>query len=49
MKETVPRKILSRSGPKSAAVGCKQAVNDDERCQSFALIFFFPTFAQIIR
>ena len=29
---------------KSAAVDCKQAVNDDQRA-----VFFFPTFAQIIR
>ena len=47
MKETVPKRDLrSRYGTKSAAVGCKQAANDDERCQSFRLVF--PTFAQII-
>ena len=48
MKEIVPKRDLTkRSGTKSAATGCKQAVNDAERCQSFAL-FFLPTFAQII-
>ena len=26
-----------RYGTKSAATGCKQAANDDERCQSFGL------------
>ena len=36
MKEIVPKRdIWSRYGTKSAAVGCKQAANDDERCQSF--------------
>ena len=48
MKEIVPKRDLwSRYSTKSAAVGCKQAANDDERCQSFGLDF--PTFAQIIR
>ena len=33
MKEIVPKRdLLSRYGTKSAAVGCKQAANDDERC-----------------
>ena len=41
MKEIVPKRDLwSRYGTKSAAVGCKQAANDDERCQSFGLVFF---------
>ena len=42
MKEIVPKRseICSSSGTKSAAAGCKQAVNDDERCQSFALVVF---------
>ena len=31
--------FMSKYGTKSAAVGCKQAANDDERCQSFALVF----------
>ena len=35
MKEIVPK----IDGNKSAAVGCKQAANDDERCQSFWLVF----------
>ena len=40
MKEIVPKRDLwSRSGTKSAAVGCKQAANDDERCQSYGLVF----------
>ena len=40
MKEIVPKRDLwSRYGTKSAAVGCKQAANDDERCQSFGLVF----------
>ena len=40
MKEIVPKRNLrSRYGTKSAAVGCKQAANDDERCQSFGLVF----------
>ena len=40
MKEIVPKRDLwSRYGTKSAAVGCKQAANDDERCQNFALVF----------
>ena len=30
-----------RYGTKSAAAGCKQAANDDDRCQSFALLLFF--------
>ena len=49
MKEIVPKRdIWSSYRTKSAAADCKEAVNDDERCQSFALVFF-PTFAQIIR
>ena len=41
MKEIVSKRDLSSSyGTKSAAAGCKQAVNDDERCQSFAVVFF---------
>ena len=41
MKEIVPKRDLwSRYGTKSAAVGCKQAANDDERCQSFGLVFY---------
>ena len=41
MKEIVPKRDLwSRCGTKSAAVGCKQAANDDERCHSFGLVFF---------
>ena len=41
MKEIVPKRDISSSyGTKSAAADCKQAVNDDERCQSFALDFF---------
>ena len=41
MKEIVPKRdIWSSYGTKSAAADCKQAVNDDERCQSFALVFF---------
>ena len=49
MKEIVPKRDIGSSySTKSAAAACKQAVNDDERCQSFAL-FFFPTFAQIFR
>ena len=40
------RDLWSRYGTKSAAVGCKQAANDDERCQSFG--WFFPTFARMI-
>ena len=41
MKEIVPKRDLwSRYGTKSAAVSCKQAANDDERCQSFGLVFF---------
>ena len=40
-KEIVPKRdIWSSYGTKSAAADCKQAVNDDERCQSFALVFF---------
>ena len=42
MKEIVPKRDLSsRYGTctKSAAVSCKQAANDDERCQSFGLVF----------
>ena len=40
MKEIVSKRDLwSRYGTKSAAVGCKQAANDDERCQSFGLVF----------
>ena len=41
------RDLWSRYGTKSAAIGCKQTANDDERCQSFGLVF--PTFAQINR
>ena len=41
MKEIVPKRdICSNDCAKSAAADCKQAVNDDERCQSFALVFF---------
>ena len=41
MKEIVPKRdIWSSYRTKSAAADCKQAVNDDERCQSFALVFF---------
>ena len=40
MKEIVPKEIWSSSGTKSIAAGCKQAVNDDERYQSFTLVFF---------
>ena len=41
MKEIVPKiDLLSRYGTKSASVGCKQAANDDERCQTFGLVFF---------
>ena len=41
MKEIVPKRDIWPSyGTKSAAADCKQAVNDDERCQSFALVFF---------
>ena len=40
MKEIVPKRDLwSRYGTKSDAVGCKHAANDDERCQSFGLVF----------
>ena len=40
MKEIVPKRDLSsRYGTKSATLGCKQAANDDERCQSFGLVF----------
>ena len=40
MKEIVPKRDLrSRYSTKSAAAGCKQAANDDERCQSFGLVF----------
>ena len=39
MKEIVPKgDIWSSYGTKSAAADCKQAVNDDERCQSFTLV-----------
>ena len=49
MKEIVSKRDISSSyGTKSAAAGCRQAVNDDERCQSFAVVLF-PTIAQIIR
>ena len=48
MKEIVPKRdICSNDCAKSAAADCKQAVNDDERCHGFALVFF-PVFAQII-
>ena len=41
MKEVLPKgDIWSSYGTKLAAAGCKQAVNDDERCQSFGLVFF---------
>ena len=41
MKEIVPKRdIWSSYGTKSTAADCKQAVNDDERCHSFALVFF---------
>ena len=41
MKEIVPKRdICSSYGTKSAAADCKQAVNDDERCHGFALVFF---------
>ena len=40
MKEIVKERYLISYGTKSAAAGCKQTVNDDERCQSFALVFF---------
>ena len=41
IKEIVTKRDLgSRYGTKSAAVGCKQAANDDKRCQSFGLVFF---------
>ena len=41
MKEIVPKRdIWSSYGTQSAAADCKQAVNDDERCQSLALVFF---------
>ena len=37
MKEIVPKRdICSSYGTKLAAVDCKEAVNNDERCQSFA-------------
>ena len=40
MKEIVPREISDQDVvQKSAAVGCKQAANDYERCQSFGLVF----------
>ena len=40
MKEIVPKRDLwSRYSTKSAAVGCKQAANDDQRCKSFGLVF----------
>ena len=43
MKWFVPKRdIWSSYGTKSAAADCKQDVNDDERCQSFALVFFQP-------
>ena len=49
MKEIVPKRdIWSSCGTKSAAAGCKQAVNDDEKMSEF-LAGFFPTFTQIIR
>ena len=41
MKEIVPKRdVWSSYGTKSAAAGCKQALNDDERCQSFVVVFF---------
>ena len=41
MKEIVPKRDIWPSyGTNSAAVDCKQAVNDDKRCQSFMLVFF---------
>ena len=41
MKEIVPKRdIWSSYGTKSAAADCKQAVDDNERRQSFALFFF---------
>ena len=33
-------KLWYKIGRWTAAADCKQAVNDDERCQSFALVFF---------
>ena len=40
MKEIVPKRDIWPSyGTKSATADCKQAVNDDESCQSFALFF----------
>ena len=43
MKEIVPKRdIWSSYGTKSAAADCKQDVNDDERYQSFAPVFFQP-------
>ena len=33
------KRYLIKLWYKSAAADCKQAVNDDERCQSFALVF----------
>ena len=41
MKEIVSKRDISSSyATKSAAAACRQAVNDDERCQSFAVVFF---------
>ena len=36
MKEIVPKRDIWYT--KSGAADCKQAVNDDERCQSFTLL-----------
>ena len=41
MNEIVAKRdIWSSYGTKSAAADCKQAVNDDKRCQSFSQVFF---------
>ena len=34
------KRYLIKLWYKIGAAGCKQAVNDDERCQSFAVVFF---------
>ena len=48
MKEIVSKRDLwSSYGTKSAAAGCKQAVNDDERCQSLAVVFLHKLFGNI--
>ena len=39
-KIVAKRDLIKLLSTKLAAADCKQAVNDDERCQSFALVFF---------